>query len=95
MKVVQQAVVCRRRSMVELINNHNIEGIRCDLIEIDLSKRLNRRKDVPTLFWPMTLYEQLAEGSVAQDRTIRIQTLQQNLPPMCDKQKAGIPYSFC
>ena len=76
--------------MVEFVDDHDIERVGLDVVEIDLGQRLNRGEDVPSLLRPMAIDEQLAEGSVAEDGAIGRQALRQNLSPVRDEQQAGI-----
>ena len=60
-QMLQQAPVRRRRRMVEFVDDHDIERVGLNVVEIDLCQRLNRGEDVSSLFRSMAIDEQLAE----------------------------------
>ena len=82
----EQPVVRLRRGVMELVDNHNIERVRDDLLESRLLKRLDHREDVMTLGDPSSAVK-LPEGAVAQDRAIGRERLSQDLLAVGNEQQ--------
>ena len=53
--------------MMELVDNHDVERSRIEVLQIDLCERLNGRKHMPPLVGPVTVHVQFAEVSRPQD----------------------------
>src|SRR3954463_9877584 len=76
--------------MMKLVDNHDVERGRIEVLQIDLRERLNGRKDVPPLVGPVTVHVQFAEVSRPQDLPKCPEALLENLLAMRDKQQAQI-----
>ena len=59
----KQTPICGRRRVVKLIDNHDVECIWSEPIEIHLGKRLNGRKHVPPLVGSVAVHIQFAKVS--------------------------------
>src|SRR4051794_27933355 len=79
---------------MKLIDHNDMKVLRWNFIQIHLSKRLNRCKNVTACFWPMSIDEQFAEGSITQHCTVCVQTLGQNFAPMCNEQQTRVLHMF-
>ena len=93
-EVVEQAVVRRRGRVVELVDDHDVEGVRRDLLQPFCVERLDHREDVPTLRDP-ALAVDLAERAVAKHGAIRRQRLPEDLVAMRHEQQRQVATSLC
>src|SRR3954471_18574496 len=75
---------------MELVDNHDVERGRIEVLQIDLCERLNGRKHMPPLVGPVTVHVQFAEFSRPQDLPKCPEALLENLLPMRHKQQAQI-----
>jgi len=77
-KMVQEPVVGGRRSVVELIDDDDVERVRSDPSETFSVERLNHREDVPTLR-DMALAVNLTERPPAEHSSIGSERLTEDL----------------
>ena len=91
-EVVEQPVVGRRRRVVELVDDDDVEGVRRDLLQPICVQRLDHREDVPTLGDPAAAVD-LAERAVAQHGAIRRQRLPEDLLAVRDEQQRQVATS--
>ena len=89
-EMFEQPPIRRRRRMMELVDNHDVERGRIELRQIDLRQGLNGRKHVPPLVGPVAVHVELAEVSRSQDLAERAEALPQDFLSMGHKQQAEI-----
>ena len=51
-QVLEQPLVRRRRRVVELVDDHDVERVRIEPLEVHLCQRLDGREHVPPLVGP-------------------------------------------
>src|SRR5688572_16975167 len=89
-EMVEQPPIRRRRRMMELVDNHDVESGRIELRQIDLTEGLNGSKYVPPLVGLMAVHVEFAEVSRSQNLAERADALPQDFLPMGDKQQTEI-----
>ena len=62
LKVLEQALVRRRGRVVELVHNHDVEVVGCDLVDAAGIQALDRGEDVLEIPRPVTTNPLLTEG---------------------------------
>jgi hypothetical protein len=88
-QVVQEPVVRHRGSVMELVDDHDVEGVWRDLLQPISVERLDHREDVPALS-DSTFAVGLAERAVAQHRSIGRQGLPEDLSAMSHEQQRQV-----
>ncbi len=87
--MVEQPVVCRRRGVMELVDNENIECVRGDLLQSRLLQRLDHREDVPSFGDPAPTVD-LSKRAVAEDGPVGRQRLPEDLLAMGNEQQRQV-----
>ena len=89
LEVVEQPVVRRRRGVVELVDDDDVERVGRDLLQPICVQRLDHREDVPALRDPAAAVD-LAERAVAKHGAIGRQRLPQDLLAVRDEQQRQV-----
>ena len=62
-EMFEQPSIRRRRRMMEFVDNHDIERVRIELLQIGPCERLNGREHVPPLVGPVAVHVEFTEIS--------------------------------
>ena len=89
-EMFEQPPIRRRRRVVKLVDNHDVERSRIELLQIHLGQRLNGGKHVPPLVGPVAVHVEFAEVSRPQDLAECAEALLQDFLPMRHKQQAQV-----
>ena len=77
---------------MKLIDDDDVEGVRVQIIGLQLRQRLDGRKHVPPLVGPVPIHVELSEVPVVEHLAEGMTTLLQDLPGVCDKQQARVAH---
>ena len=87
-EMFEQPSIRRRRRMMEFVDNYDIERVRIELLQVDLSERLNGREHVVPLVGPVAVDVEFTEIPRPQNLAERAEALFEDFLSMCDKQQA-------
>lgn len=85
--MVQEPAVRRRLSVVELVDDHDVEVLGVDVSEARRRQRLHAGEDVPPRCRRRAVDEQLTEGGIGQHLAVGAQRLLQDLPAVSHEQQ--------
>ena len=86
----EQADVGRRSSVVELVDDDDVEARRVDRGEVDVRQRLDAREHVPPGLGPLSADVEFAEGRVARGQPEHRRRLLQDLVAVRDEQERRV-----
>ncbi len=90
LEVLEQRPVARRRRVVDLVDDHDVVGVRGERLDRLVAHRLHHREDVSPALRAFPVAEQLAEMRVLQHRCERRATLIEDPSAVRDEQQRQI-----
>ena len=89
-KVLEQRAVARGRSVVDLVDDDDLERVGSRRLDRVVAQRLHHREDVPADERLLAVAEDLAEVGVLEDRGVRRPALVEDAPAVSDEEQAGL-----